>query len=84
MNTNNSREKEIAHAAESEYFSTKAEEFAWIHGAKWSDQHPRKGLWDSEKVIEWLRANIHDYYEVNEFQEWFDSMYKDLKEAMEE
>lgn len=53
-------------------------------GAKWADQHPKKGLWNSEKVIEWLRANIHDYYEVNEFQEWFDSMYKDLKEAMEE
>lgn len=32
------REKEIAQAAKSEYFVTKAEEFAWIHGAEWADQ----------------------------------------------
>lgn len=50
------REKEITQAAESEYFVTKAEEFAWIHGVEWADQHPREGLWDAQKVIEWLNA----------------------------
>lgn len=25
--------------------------------AKWADQHPRKGLWDAEKVIKWLEEN---------------------------
>lgn len=23
----------------------------------WKEQHPRKGLWDSKKVIKWLRDN---------------------------
>lgn len=52
------REKEITHAAELEYFITKAEEFAWIHGAEWADNHPRKGLWDAEKVCKWLSERI--------------------------
>jgi predicted nucleotidyltransferase len=67
------REKEITIAAESEYFVTKAEEFAWIHGAEWADQHPRKGLWDGDRVIAWLKENIGEYY-----------IYEDLKKEMED
>lgn len=52
--------------------------------ADWKDQHPRKGLWDGEKVIAWLKENIGEYYMTNEFEEYFDCMYEDLRKAMEE
>lgn len=37
-----------------------------------------------EKVCDWLKNNIDDYMMTGEgeFQEWFDDMYEDLKEAM--
>lgn len=83
------REKEITQAVESEYFITKAEEFAWINGAEWADQHPRKGLWDSEKVIEWLKNNASQYMEDNhKYGEGCEydtaELVKDLAKAMEE
>lgn len=81
------REKEITQAAESEYFVTKAEEFAWIHGAEWADQHPRKGLWDSEKVIEWLDhyADSYTYFSPDKQETGFiGQMFDDLRKAMEE
>lgn len=56
----------------------------FVLGANYADQHPRKGLWDGEKVIGWLKENIGEYYMTNEFEEYFDSMYEDLKKAMED
>lgn len=50
--------------------------------ADWKDQHPRKGLWDSDRVIAWLKEHIGEYYMTNEFEEFFDSMYEDLRKAM--
>ena len=35
-----------------------------------------------EKVCDWLKNNIHDYYVTCEFEQRFDEMYEDLKEAM--
>lgn len=32
-----------------------------IEMAKWADEHPKKGLWDGEKVIEWLKENFERY-----------------------
>ena len=37
----------------------------YIQGAEWADQHPRKGLWDVEKVIEWLNAVDFSKYVEN-------------------
>lgn len=53
-------------------------------GAEWADKHPRKGLWDGDRVIAWLKENIGEYYMTGEFEEYFDSMYEDLKKAMED
>ena len=64
------RQKEIMDAAESEYFITKAEEFAWIHGAEWADQHPRKGLVDIEKACTYLESvfqQLASYYSGVEY-----------------
>lgn len=30
---------------------------SFIEGAKWADQH-QKGLWDADKVTEWLKNNV--------------------------
>lgn len=35
-----------------------------------------------DKACEWLKNNIDDYYTTNEFEEWFDNMFEDFKQAM--
>lgn len=54
--------------------------------ADWKDQHPRKGLWDSKKVIKWLRANIDNYvnYNVKTNEHFVNDFEEDLRKAMEE
>ncbi len=29
----------------------------FIKGAEWADQHPKKGLWDAEKVCDFIKNN---------------------------
>ena len=53
----------------------------FIRGSEWADQHPKKGLWDTEKVIGWLMNNIHNYL-VNGRD--IDLIYEDLCKAMED
>lgn len=86
------REKEIAQAAESEYFVTKAEEFAWIRGAEWADQHPRKGLVDIDKIASFIKYHAQEFVyisthsgeaKINEFK-LVEAMYKAMYKAMEE
>lgn len=59
---------------------------AAIQMADWADQNPRKGLWDSEKVIKWLRANIDNYayYNVKTDECGVNDFEEDLQKAMEE
>lgn len=52
--------------------------------ADWKDQHPRKGLWDSEKVIEWLNAVDFSKY-VKGFKICYvERLKEDLIKAMED
>ena len=56
-------------------------------GAKWADQHPRKGLWNSEKVIKWILENAdkHTWYDETENECGItDNFTEDLQKAMEE
>lgn len=89
------REEEIHNAAmdvsnhwkKSELLPTQDEIIAYdaaVTMAKWCDSHPREGLWDGKKVIAWLKEHIGEYYMINEFEEYFDSMYEDLKKSMED
>lgn len=59
---------------------------ACVDSIKWADQHPRKGLWNAEKVIKWLRANIDNYanYNVKTDECFVDDFEKDLCKAMED
>lgn len=36
-------------------------EMYFIRGAKWADEHPKEGLWDKEKVTQWLKENFEHY-----------------------
>ena len=59
----------------------------YIQGAKWADQHPREGLWDAEKVIEWLKDNSKKYvvcYEDGYSHYAHNSLVEDLRKAMED
>jgi hypothetical protein len=53
----------------------------YIQGAEWADQHPKKGLWNAEKVIRWLMNNINNYLVKGRD---IDLIYEDLHKAMEE
>lgn len=56
------REEEIKQVASFYQLSNSQEKF--IEGAKWADQNPRKGLWDSEKVIDWILNNYPTYEQI--------------------
>ena len=43
---------------------------AFKTGAEFADQHPRKGLWDAEKVIEWLMNNINNYLSKSNYLQY--------------
>lgn len=55
-------------------------------GISWADQHPKEGLWDSGKVIKWLRANVDNYanYNVKTDECFVNDFEEDLIKAMEE
>lgn len=66
-------------------------EIACCEMVEWADQHPREGLWDSEKVVEWILNNYGTYeqtyadvggYIFSDFQ--IEQFIKDLRKAMEE
>lgn len=61
---------------------------SFIVGAKWADQHPRKGLWDSEKVCKFLYEKIIDitYLNNDNTNEHYDKdeFIEDLRKVMEE
>ena len=50
--------------------------------ADWKDQHPREGLWDSKKVIEWLALNCELYGGFNYGK--LNQMCENLIKSMEE
>lgn len=54
----------------------------FLEGAEWADQHPRKGLWDAEKVIEWLKRNCTYTHPRKGTEECFIDLFA-LKDAME-
>lgn len=84
------RYNELKRVSKERYLS-EHEQALFTDGAEWADQHPRKGLWDAEKVISFLKEhatvenssniNIHIngviYHFVNDFIE-------DLRKAMED
>lgn len=91
------REEEFTHEgfvyANNIYMERKCELFEvkdiahdFVQGAIYADQHPRKGLWDAEKVIKWLRANIDNYanYNVKTDECFVNDFEEDLLKAMEE
>ena len=74
------REEEIKGQAIKEFPRFAERRVGFITGAKWVDEHPRKGLVDIEKVCKWLEDRIkHDSIDYP-----IASMYliKDLREAM--
>ncbi len=60
------------------YHGTKTLKDYLLEMAEWKEQQM------IDKAVEWLKNNIHDYYTTNEFEQWFDEMFKDFKQAMME
>lgn len=80
------REEEIIQAADECYPTWEEHNAGFYQGAKWADKHPREGLWDSKKVIMWLRSNVDNYarYNVKTDECSVDDFEDDLLKAMEE
>ena len=56
-------------------------------GLETADRHPRKGLWDAEKVCSFIEENIDNYLYIN--RDWNAPQIKsnfieDLRKAMED
>lgn len=98
-----SREEEIHNAAmdvsnrwkRSELLPTQDEIIAYdaaVTMAEWVDQNPKEGLWDSEKVVEWILNNYETYEQTysdnsgnhtySDFQ--IGQFIRNLRKAMEE
>ena len=56
---------------------------AFIEGIEWSDEHPRKGLVDIDKVCKWFEENLH-MYNTSECRGDRIAFVEDFKKAMEE
>lgn len=54
----------------------------YTQGAEWADQHPRKGLWDANKVLAWISQNIESYCKLDAKN--FNNLLFDLEKAMED
>lgn len=53
--------------------------------AEWKDeQFEKQERQLIDKACEWMKNNINDYYTTNEFEQWFDEMFDDFKQAMKE
>ena len=50
-------------------------------GVEWADQHPRKGLWDANKILAWISQNIESYCKLDAKN--FNNLLFDLRKAME-
>lgn len=61
---------------------TRARIHAFIKGAEYADQNSRKGLWDNEKVISFIKENVREYHKSGVFH--VDDFIQDLRKAMED
>ena len=48
--------------------------------AEWTDQNPRKGLWNNQKVIKFIKENVREYHKSGIFH--VDDFIKNLCKAM--
>lgn len=56
-----------------------------IEMAKWKDEQAKNKKEEFiDKAVGWLKNNIHDYYMTCEFEEWFDDMFDDFRNAMKD
>lgn len=80
------REEEIQREADSRWLHDSANNQRFVEACKWADQNPKKGLWDSEKVCNFIEENIDNYLYTN--RDWNAPQIKsnfieDLRKAME-
>lgn len=75
-----------------ELFEVKDIAHDFVQGAIYADQHPRKGLWDANKVIEYINEVLPNYVELNyvfdeiqvNYNKFKNNFIHDLKKAMED
>ena len=81
--------EEIEQLDDTEPYSFETDREEWWYqiglkqGLQIADEHPRKGLWDSEKVVEWLKKNCTYTHPRKGTEECFINLFA-LKDAMED
>lgn len=83
------REEEIINAALEECAEQVLDcKWAFMHGAKWADEHPRKGLVDIEEVCNLLRKKVGNYFVFDLAEGTYcfykEQLIKELYKSMEE
>lgn len=59
----------------------------FVLGANYADQHPRKGLWDGKKVVDWLNSWFTDNIcqcRLPITKDARNTLFNDLRKAMED
>lgn len=74
------REEEIKIEAKYNAYGNVLAEMFFIRGVEWADEHPKEGLWDKEKVTQWLKENFEHYA----YNYGIDEVIAGLTKAMEE
>ena len=72
------RQEQIKQEASFYQLSNSREKF--IEGAKWADEHPRKGLWDKNEVICWIKEYFQYFPYVSDVEEVIDALQKSMEE----
>lgn len=75
------REEEIRNQAEA-WFDLPQSQAIFMKAAEWADQHPKKGLWDNNEVIKFIKENVREYHKSGVFH--LDDFINDLRKTMEE
>lgn len=76
------KEETLGYCGENNYKPFSVEACTAIKAIEWADQHPRKGLWDSEKVTSFIKENVREYHKSGVFH--VDDFIRDLRKAMED
>lgn len=75
------REEEIIKASQM-YASYQQKPF--LDGAKWADEHPRKGFVNIDKACEWWKEEFYYPSMTPEEIKWYNNKVNKFRKAMEE
>ena len=68
---------------------TNAQLTLFAAGVMWADEHPKEGLWNKDKVIEWIKDHLRFeddgwHTDTENYKSTIDTVIEDLKKSINE